>query len=86
MFEKNQAVKLLLDPDTGGIVAANPAACEFYGYPLETLQAMRIADINLLPADQLQCLRWADTGTFAADLALGFVQSDYEHKFRARKP
>jgi PAS domain S-box-containing protein len=54
MFEKNQAVKLLIDPDTGLIVDANPAACGFYGYSRETLQTMCILDINILPPDQVR--------------------------------
>jgi len=32
MFERNRAVQLLLDPETGRILDANPAACEYYGY------------------------------------------------------
>lgn len=38
MFDKNQAVKWLIDPNTGAIVDANSAAAEFYGYPLEKLK------------------------------------------------
>lgn len=49
-FEKNRAVQLLIDPESGEIVDANPAACEFYGYPFEELTAMKIVDINVLPA------------------------------------
>ncbi len=48
MFENNLAVKLLIDPDTGAIVRANPAACEVYGYPAEQLTRMKITDINML--------------------------------------
>ncbi|HEV7664110.1 MAG TPA: CHASE3 domain-containing protein, partial [Chloroflexota bacterium] len=33
MFENNEAVKLLVDPNGGIIVDANAAACTFYGYP-----------------------------------------------------
>ena len=50
MFELNQAVKLLIDAADGSIVDANPAAAEFYGYPLERLRTMRIFDINTAPA------------------------------------
>ena len=32
LFQSNQAVMLLIDPETGEIVDANPAACSFYGY------------------------------------------------------
>jgi PAS domain S-box-containing protein len=54
MFEKNRAVKLVLEPETGAIVDANPAASEFYGYPRDTLRTMNIADINILPPEQIQ--------------------------------
>src|SRR5438445_7518980 len=52
IFEKNLAVQLLVDPETGRIVEANPAACAFYGYSREELIALRITDINSLsPSD-----------------------------------
>jgi PAS domain S-box-containing protein len=53
MFERNLAVKLLIDPDSGTIVDANPAAAEFYGYPLEQLQRLKITDLNVLPPAQV---------------------------------
>jgi PAS domain S-box-containing protein len=53
MFERNRAVKLLIDPETGAIVDANPAAAAFYGYSLEALRRMQITDINTLPTDQV---------------------------------
>lgn len=48
LFEKNHSVMLLIDPETAGIVDANPSACAFYGYTKEKLTAMRISDINVL--------------------------------------
>ena len=48
MFENNRAVQLLLDPATGQIVDANMAACDFYGYTIEELRAMRIWNINVM--------------------------------------
>src|SRR5512143_701667 len=54
LFEENRAIKLLIDPDTGAIVEANDAACEFYGYPAEKLLAMRITDINILPPERVR--------------------------------
>jgi len=53
MFEKNLAIKLVIEPETGAIVDANPAACKFYGYPREVLKGMKIFDINILPPDQV---------------------------------
>ncbi len=53
MFELNQAVKLLIDPDDGALVDANSAAAEFYGYPLETLKQMKISDLNVMSKSQI---------------------------------
>jgi PAS domain S-box-containing protein len=53
MFERNRAVKLLIDPESGVIVDANPAAAEFYGYPLQELRRLRITDLNILPPTQV---------------------------------
>ncbi len=53
LFEKNTAVKLLIDPKDGTIVDANSAASEYYGYPHDKLTKMRISDINTLTAAEL---------------------------------
>jgi diguanylate cyclase (GGDEF)-like protein/PAS domain S-box-containing protein len=53
MFEKNQAIKLLIDPMTMLIVDANPAACEFYGYPRDVLTRMTLHEINMLSQEDL---------------------------------
>jgi PAS domain S-box-containing protein len=47
MFQQNRAVKLLLEPSTGEIVDANPAAAEFYGFRLDQLRSMRIQEISI---------------------------------------
>ncbi len=60
MFEKNTAVKLLIDPVSGVIVDANPAASNYYGYPLNKLIGEKIQNINMLPCDQvLERMAWA---------------------------
>lgn len=51
VFQNSHAVQLLIDPDDGRIINANQAATAFYGYPYDTLTAMRIQDINALPED-----------------------------------
>jgi PAS domain S-box-containing protein len=48
IFENHHAVMLLIDPESGGIVDANPAAAKFYGWPRERLRKMGITDINTL--------------------------------------
>lgn len=54
MFWNNQAVKLVIDPATGAIVDANPAASGFYGYSEEELRTKSILDINVLDANQIK--------------------------------
>ena len=53
IFDKNSAVKLIVNPVTGDIFDANFAASRFYGYPLEKLKSMTIFDLNTLPSDQI---------------------------------
>ncbi len=53
LFEENTSVMLLMDQATGIIIEANPAAIQFYGYPRDRLQGMRISEINTLPLEQL---------------------------------
>ena len=54
LFEKNKAVKLLIDPVTGKIEDANTAASKFYGYTLPELQSMQISAINQLTDKQVK--------------------------------
>ena len=56
LFEDNQMVVFLVDPDTGKIVEGNSAACSFYGYSKEQLTRLRITDINTLPDEELRKL------------------------------
>lgn len=53
LFREHSAIKLLIDPDDGGIVDANKAAEEFYGWSVDQLRKMRIQDINTLPPEQI---------------------------------
>jgi len=45
-FEKNSSVMLLIDPSSGEIVDANPAAGKYYGYTRAQLIGMNISSIN----------------------------------------
>ncbi|NJN65532.1 MAG: PAS domain S-box protein [Chloroflexaceae bacterium] len=68
LFTNNHAVMLLIDPDTGAIVDANPAACVFYGYSRETLCSLTISDINTLSSvevyEEMQRARHAQRNHF----------------------
>lgn len=53
MFDKTQAIKLIIDPLDGSIIDANPAAVQFYGYSLEQLKMLNISKINTLSASEI---------------------------------
>ncbi len=48
MFEKNRAIKLIINPHDGSVHEANAAAVEFYGYTKDELCSLKISDINTL--------------------------------------
>ncbi|MGM0645121.1 MAG: ATP-binding protein, partial [Thermodesulfobacteriota bacterium] len=54
IFNNHHTPMFVVDPDTGRILDANPAAEEFYGWDRETLLAMNIAAINALSEAQTQ--------------------------------
>ncbi|ASP38697.1 hypothetical protein CHH28_08390 [Bacterioplanes sanyensis] len=56
-FNKHHRVMLLIDPQAGDIVKANPAAAEFYGYSVPQLETMGIQQINLLSLAQVAAER-----------------------------
>ena len=53
LFQNNHSVMLLIDPENGAIMDANPAACAYYGYPKEELLPKKITEINMLSSEQV---------------------------------
>ena len=53
LFESSNAVRLVIDPKNYRIVNANQTACEFYGYSRQELINLKITDINILPATEV---------------------------------
>lgn len=51
LFQNDHVVMLIVDPATGRIEDANPAAARFYGWPRSTLVGMSINEINTTPGD-----------------------------------
>ena len=47
MFELNNAVMLIVNPESGAIADANSAACGYYGYSLDEMKRLLITDINI---------------------------------------
>jgi PAS domain S-box-containing protein len=54
LFENNYAVMLLVHPESGEIVDANPAASEFYGWTHAELLHLKINQINTLSPETIQ--------------------------------
>ncbi len=54
LFESNNAVILLIDPESGAIRDANAAACRYYGWPREEMIQKGIADINTLSMNEIK--------------------------------
>mgnify|MGYP003603308410 FL=1 len=51
---------LLVDTETARILDANPAAADYYGYPLLQLKQMKVSEINMLsPAEILDKIEQA---------------------------
>lgn len=48
LFYNNHVVMLLIDPENGRIMDANPAATNYYQYDRGTLVQMKISDINIM--------------------------------------
>jgi PAS domain S-box-containing protein len=53
LFQNNHAVMLLINPATGEIVDANPAASAFYGYTHAELISRKITDLNQSPKNRV---------------------------------
>lgn len=53
LFKNNHSIMLLIDPENGDIVDANPAAVSFYGWSYPELTGKKITDINTLTTDQV---------------------------------
>jgi two-component system, chemotaxis family, sensor kinase Cph1 len=57
IFNEHGVVMLLIEPGSGKIVDANPAAARFYGYPQDQLRAMSIQEINTFTPEQVAAER-----------------------------
>lgn len=53
LFNNSHSVMLIIDPVSGKILDANPAAISFYGWRREEITAMKISDINVLTNAQV---------------------------------
>jgi len=54
LFTNNHAVMLLIDPEGGAIVDANPAAAHYYGWTQAELRQKKVGEINTLSPEEVQ--------------------------------
>lgn len=54
LFENKYTVMLIIDPEDGAIIDANPAAVNFYGWKRDELCRMNIKQINILSKENVQ--------------------------------
>jgi PAS domain S-box-containing protein len=55
-FANHMVVMLVVDPSTGALLEANAAAVRFYGYTREHLLTLRVSDLNISCADEVDAL------------------------------
>lgn len=53
MFEQHSASILLINPEDGQLIGANQASADFYGWTMEELQEMNIADLSVSSNEQI---------------------------------
>ena len=81
MFENNGAIMLLLDPETGIVVDANPAAVRFYGHEKADLIGKPLSGIDVLPLRSLslRLKRAAQTRGTSGESIHRLANGDYRH-------
>jgi PAS domain S-box-containing protein len=57
IYEDNGLVMLLVEPESGIIVDANPAACNYYGYSRAEMAGMSIHQINIMERNWVRSMR-----------------------------
>ena len=53
LFDQNNVLRLVIEPDSGAILDANPAACQFYGYARDSFRQKRLNDLDAQPTRQM---------------------------------
>ena len=70
LFFDNQSIMLLADPSTGGIIDANQAAADYYGWTVADLKNMNIRDLRVADeetvAETLEAIRGENLNFFQA--------------------
>ncbi|HEX2868253.1 MAG TPA: PAS domain S-box protein [Ignavibacteriales bacterium] len=63
LFQYNQTITLLIDPENGNILDANNSAMKFYGYTSEEIKSTKVSDLSIGPENEIsQMLELALSG------------------------
>ncbi len=54
LFNNSHTMMMIIEPNSGKIIDANPAACTYYGYSYNEMCSMRITEINTMNAEEIQ--------------------------------
>jgi PAS domain S-box-containing protein len=54
IFNNEHAIMLLVDPENGAIIDANPAALNFYGYSRDEMLNLNIFDLNIMSQNNIK--------------------------------
>jgi len=57
MFQRHNSIMLLIEPESGNIIDANISASTFYGYSIQQLCSMTIADISTMTKEEISANR-----------------------------
>lgn len=53
LFENSHSIMLIICPESGKIIDANTAACNFYGYGKDEIKSLKVMDINILSHEEI---------------------------------
>ncbi len=54
LFENQYAVMMIIDPEDGQIIDANPAATDYYGWSYQELTSLKVNEINILTDEEIE--------------------------------
>jgi PAS domain S-box-containing protein len=61
LYDRSALVQVVVNPETGRVLDANMAACEFYGYPHEVFVTQTLYDLWQAPRDDIDAVMSAST-------------------------
>ncbi len=76
MFEENQSIQLLIEPQTGAIIDANDAACSFYGFSRQAIRLKSLYDFSVDDKSAVDEMLCNALGASCSPFEIGQYKSD----------